>query len=85
MHSTKEMSRMLINIKKIRKIKLLAFFKNLFEYISNMWFFNVIVIWSKNMFILIIKIITSKLNILKFILLPLFIYDANKLQGSCVV
>ncbi len=37
------------------------------------------------MFILIIKIITSKLNILKFILLSLFIYDANKLQGSCVV
>jgi hypothetical protein len=77
---------MLINIKKHdKKNIIICIFKNLFEYISNMWFFNVIVIWSNNMFILINKIITSKLNILKLILLPLFIYDANKLQGSCVV
>jgi hypothetical protein len=37
------------------------------------------------MFILIVKIINSKFYILKQILLPFFIYDANKLQGSCVV
>jgi hypothetical protein len=69
----------------IRKKLITCIFKNLFEYISNIWFFNVILIWSNNMFISIIKIITSKLNILKLILLPLFICGANKLQGSCVV